>query len=130
MVEAGEDTHPATTNLNDVLRKLRENIGKQFPLMRDVFRRFDADRNGVLCYHEIERVLQKFGFHLSPEETLCIMRYFDPQGEGQIDYVKFCETCFDPDFYDHKIHGNVAMNAPELKINAQDLADYADKAAQ
>merc|ERR1719335_1592095 len=103
MIEAGEDTHASTTNLNDVLKKLRENIGKQFPLMRDVFRRFDADRNGVLCYHEVL---------------------------GQIDYVKFCETCFDPDFYDHKIHGNVAMNAPELKINAQDLADYADKAAQ
>lgn len=56
-IESGEDNHHQNPNLNDVLRKIRENLGKQFPLMKDIFRRFDADKNGVLCYHEVERAL-------------------------------------------------------------------------
>jgi len=123
MLEAGEDTHPANTNLNDVLKRLRQAVREQQPQMQAIFRRFDADRNGVLCYHEIERMLQKFGFHLSPEETLCIMKYFDPKGEGQIDYNTFCSTCFDDDFgYEKKSN--------EVKINAAELQGYADVAAQ
>lgn len=86
-------------NLNNVLAQLRSQLCNQMLQVRDVFRRFDADRNGVLCYHEVERALQKFGFILSPEETLAIMRYFDFKGEGQIDYEAFCERVLDPDFH-------------------------------
>merc|ERR1719253_434992 len=123
-MESGEETYRNNVNLNLVLQTLRENLVNQFPQVRDVFRRFDADANGVLCYHEWERALQKFGFLLSPEETLAIMLYFDPDKEGQVDYGKFCDRVLDPDF--HK--GNL-MTKPELVINAEELAQYADIAA-
>jgi len=124
-LESGEEIYRSNVNLNNVLAQLRAALTNQFPQVRDVFSRFDADRNGVLCYHEVERALQKFGFMLSPEETLCIMKFFDPTGSGQIDYQQFCDRVLDPDF--HK--GNL-MNKPELDINAGDLANYADVAAQ
>lgn len=53
------------------------------------------------------------------------MRHFDQEGTGQIDYKTFCESVFDPDF-----HGGNMMPVPELDINAEDLAQYADKCAQ
>ncbi|CAD7942901.1 unnamed protein product [Amoebophrya sp. A25] len=98
-LENGEEIYRSNVNLNSVLRQLREQMTNQFPQVRDVFRRFDADRNGVLCYHEMERALQKFGFILSPEETLCVMKHFDEQGTGQIDYQQFCDKVLDPDFH-------------------------------
>lgn len=124
-LDSGEEMFRANVNLNNVLRQLREQLVNQFPQVRDVFRRFDADRNGVLCYHEVERALQKFGFMLSPEETLCVMQHFDPKGEGQIDYEQFCDRVLDPDFHP----GNL-MVPPVLEIDAESLAAYADKAAQ
>merc|ERR1711966_10249 len=120
-MESGEEIYRNGVNLNLVLQTLRENLVNQFPQVRDVFRRFDADRNGVLCYHEWERALQKFGFMLSPEETLAVMMHFDANREGQVDYGAFCDRVLDPDF--HK--GNL-MNKPELEIKAEDLAAYAD----
>ncbi|CAD7952611.1 unnamed protein product [Amoebophrya sp. A120] len=124
-LENGEEIYRNNTNLNKVLQNLREQMTNQFPQVRDVFRRFDADRNGVLCYHEMERALQKFGFMLSPEETLCVMKHFDPEGTGQVDYKAFCSKVLDPDFF----QGNL-MVKPELVINAEELASYADVAAQ
>jgi len=124
-VENGEETYRNNVNLNLVLQKFRENMVNQSPAIRDVFRRFDADRNCVLCYHELERALQKFGWMLSPEETLAIMLFFDPEKKGQIDYESFCDKVLDPDFAVGSL-----MNKPELIINAEELAAYADLAAQ
>eukprot|EP00392_Amoebophrya_sp_AT5.2_P016043 g16282.t1 len=124
-LENGEEMYRSNVNLNQVLQQLREQMTNQFPQVRDVFRRFDADRNGVLCYHEMERALQKFGFLLSPEETLCVMKHFDPDATGQINYQQFCDKVLDPDFF----VGNL-MVKPELEINAAELAAYADVAAQ
>lgn len=45
---SGEDTHPANTNLNDVLKRLRAAVREQQPQMQAIFRRFDADRNGEI----------------------------------------------------------------------------------
>merc|ERR1719235_2610318 len=60
-----------------ILEKIREAMREQFPLVRDIFRRFDKDHNGVLTYDEFRQACIKFGFLLSDEEILAIMRHFD-----------------------------------------------------
>lgn len=40
--------------LDPVLEKLRENMRQQFPLVRDIFRRFDKDHNGVITLGEMK----------------------------------------------------------------------------
>lgn len=122
-VAAGKRSH----DLNVVLSRLREGLMVQYPLVRDTFRRFDNDANGVICYHEIERALQKFGFHLSPEETLVIMKYFDRNGNGQIDYFEFSNAVFDPDWLGDEEREELKR---PLEVSANELAAYADIAAQ
>lgn len=85
-------------NVQAVLEKVREGMKQQFPLVRDIFRRFDNDHNGVITLLEFKQGLSKFGFQLSDEEVLIIMRYFDARQDGQITYNEFCDAVLDEDF--------------------------------
>jgi len=85
-------------DLQAVLQKIREAMRQQFPLVRDIFRRFDTDHNGVLALNEFKQLLQKFGFQLSEEEVLIIMRHFDLRKDGQVSYNEFCDVLLDEDF--------------------------------
>merc|ERR1719326_1089299 len=51
-------------DLIGVLEKLRESMRQQFPLVRDIFRRFDTDHDGVITAEEFSRALHKFGYML------------------------------------------------------------------
>jgi len=124
--EAKEAKVPMGTvpaNLDSVLAKIRESFRQQLPLMRDTFRRFDVDRNGVLCYFEFDRVLQKFAFKITPEETLCIMRHFDKDNNGQVSYNEFCDTVFDEDYTQEMLPMHPTVDA-EMKT----IMPYAEKA--
>jgi len=57
-------------DLQAVLEKIRESMRQQFPLVRDIFRRFDSDHDGVITLGEFRKVLEKFGFvHLPPDHA-------------------------------------------------------------
>merc|ERR1719252_226416 len=88
----------ASVDLQAVLEKLRESMRQQFPLVRDIFRRFDTDHNGVITLQEFRSALQKFGFMLSDEEVLILMRHFDKRQDGQVTYNEFCDALLDEDF--------------------------------
>jgi len=80
-----------------VMEKIRENFRQQFPLVRDVFRRFDTDHDGVLTLAEFKAAIAKYGFRLSDEEVMIIFRHFDQRKDGQISYNEFCDTILDED---------------------------------
>jgi len=106
--------------LRPVLEKLRESLRQQFPLMRDVFRRFDKDRNGVITIEEMKEALQKFSFQLSDSDVAILMRHFDTHKDGQISYNEFCDAVLERDVMD-----STAVE-PQLKTS---LADgYMDRA--
>jgi len=80
------------------LEKLREAMRQQFPAVRDIFRRFDRDHNGVITVEEMKEALQKFALQPSEEEVICIMRHFDTRQDGQISYNEFCDALMDEDY--------------------------------
>merc|ERR1711907_294456 len=84
-------------DLQAVLEKLREGMRQQSPLVRDIFRRFDTDHNGVITTQEFSQALHKFGFMLSDEEVLILMRHFDKRQDGQVTYNEFCDALLDED---------------------------------
>merc|ERR1712217_312464 len=84
-------------DLETMLAKIRENMRQQFPLVRDVFRRFDADHDGVITKHEFKQALYKWGFQPSEEEALALMKHFDSRHDGQISYNEFCDAVLDED---------------------------------
>merc|ERR1719395_299833 len=104
----------------EALRPVLESLPQQFPLMRDVFRRFDKDRNGVITIEEMKEALQKFSFQLSDSDVAILMRHFDTRKDGQISYNEFCDAVLERDVMD-----STAVE-PQLKTS---LADgYMDRA--
>jgi len=96
---AGEDGKSNRLDLGAVLEKIRESMRQQFPLVRDVFRKFDGDKDGVLTQAEFKLALEKFSFvNLSDEEVLIIMKYFDSRQDGQVSYNEFCDAVLDEDY--------------------------------
>jgi len=85
-------------NLTTVVEKVREAARQQFPLVRDVFRRFDNDHDGVLTQPEFKRMLEKFGFHLAEHEVNMVMKHFDSRKDGQVSYNEFCDAILDEDY--------------------------------
>jgi len=110
-------------DLQGVLEKLREGMRQQSPLVRDIFRKFDTDKDGVITYREFSDALQKWGYQLTDEETLTIMKHFDSRQDGQISYNEFCDALLDEDYTQH-------MLKTKLALNQQFDADYAERAAQ
>merc|ERR1719359_631542 len=92
-----QDGEGAKVDLQAVLEKFRESLRQQFPLVRDIFRRFDTDHNGVITLQEFRQALQKFGFMLADEEVLILMRHFDKRQDGQVTYNEFCDALLDED---------------------------------
>jgi EF-hand domain-containing protein 1 len=92
------NAHLRKFDLEAVLQKLRESMRQQYPLVRDVFRRFDSDHDGVLCLGEFRQALEKFGFQLDDADVLQIMRHFDSRKDGQVSYNEFCDTILDADY--------------------------------
>jgi len=85
-------------DLNTVLEKMREVMRQQGASVKEIFRKFDKDHNGVITVEEMKEALQKFSFSPSDDEVTCIMRYYDQRQDGQISYNEFCDALLDPDY--------------------------------
>mmetsp|Transcript_39471 Transcript_39471/g.91614 ORF Transcript_39471/g.91614 Transcript_39471/m.91614 type:complete len:744 (-) Transcript_39471:155-2386(-) len=108
-------------DLAAVLEKLREGMRQQFPLARDIFRKFDADHDGVMTKNEFKQALEKWGFQLSEEEVLVIMRHFDTRKDGQVSYNEFCDVLLDEDY-------TTAMLKTKPALKQHHDPGYADRA--
>uniref|UniRef100_A0A0G4HCV0 Calmodulin n=1 Tax=Chromera velia CCMP2878 TaxID=1169474 RepID=A0A0G4HCV0_9ALVE len=97
-----EDDPPPFPRLEikSVIEKLRESVKQQFPLVRDMFRKFDRDHNGVMTKVEFASLLGKFGFILTEQELLTVMRHFDLNEDGQVSFNEFCDVILDRDCTD------------------------------
>merc|ERR1712188_19476 len=116
------DGEGPSVDLQAVLEKMREGMRQQFPLVRDIFRRFDTDHNGVITLQEFRQALQKFGFMLSDEEVLILMRHFDKRQDGQVSYNEFCDALLDEDC-------TCEMMKVKAPIDPRSDAEYDERAA-
>jgi len=111
-----------TYDAESVLQKLRESMRQQFPLVRDVFRRFDKNHDGVVSAGEFKECLEKFGFANLPEDfVLGLMKNFDSSKDGQISYNEFCDTLLDEDF-------PVGMLKTKAPVDSRPDMDFAERA--
>jgi len=111
-------------DVETILQKLRESMRQQFPLVRDIFRRFDSDHDGVLTLAEFRKALEKFGFaNLSDEDVLKVFKHFDTRQDGQVSYNEFCDIAMDEDYPTRMMH----TKAP---IDERHDAAFAERAVQ
>jgi len=103
------DTLMKQFDLEAVVQKLRESMRQQYPLVRDIFRRFDTDHDGVMTIAEFQQALEKFGFQLPPEDVVKIMRHFDTRNDGQVSYNEFCDALLDSDYTTAMMHSKAPL---------------------
>ena len=93
--ETGEIRKVHPVDISVVLNKLRDSFRALFPVVRDIFRTLDSDKNSVLTIEEVKQFLLKFGFVLTEEDSIAVMYHFDKQMSGQVSYNQLCDVLFD-----------------------------------
>ena len=73
---------------NEVQRKLVQLM----PKIHDTFRRVDKDGTDRITVDKFREILQQFGFVLSADDCLQLMRIFDANQNGLISYQEFCDA--------------------------------------
>jgi len=87
-----------SSDVTEIVNKLKTKFREQSVLIRDTFRKFDKDHSGSLNMAEFRDILRKFNFEVSDQELITIMRKFDPNGDGSINYDEFCKNVIEDDY--------------------------------
>merc|ERR1712166_780697 len=59
--------------------------------IKEAFDLFDTDKTGTIDYHELKVAMRALGFDVKKQEVLGLMREYDRDGAGQIEYLDFLE---------------------------------------
>lgn len=59
--------------------------------IKEAFDLFDTDKTGTIDYHELKVAMRALGFDVKKQEVMGLMREYDRDGAGQIEYIDFLE---------------------------------------
>ncbi|KAJ3084124.1 EF-hand [Rhizoclosmatium globosum] len=60
--------------------------------VKEAFELFDTDKDGCLDYHELKVAMRALGFDVKKAEVLKILREFDKDGQGLIEFADFSKV--------------------------------------
>ena len=72
-------------------RQRMELSDEQKQEIKEAFELFDTDKTGTIDYHELKVCMRALGFDVKKQEVLNLMREYDREGAGQIEYPDFLE---------------------------------------
>ena len=64
---------------------------EQIEEIREAFNLFDTDHSGNIDYRELKAAMRALGFDVKKQEVLNLMKEYDREGAGQIEYHDFLE---------------------------------------
>lgn len=89
---AGGSKGVGSTHLANPKRRARQELSEeQRQEIKEAFELFDTDKTGTIDYHELKVAMRALGFDVKKQEVLAIMRDYDRDGAGQIEYPDFLE---------------------------------------
>ena len=59
--------------------------------IKEAFDLFDTDKTGTIDYHELKVAMRALGFDVRKQEVLDLMRDYDRDGSGQIEFPDFLD---------------------------------------
>lgn len=87
------------SRVEELQARLLEKFRHSKTNLRSLFRQCDRDSNGTLSFDEFKRLVNNFLLmDVSDTELAAIMRLYDPEQTGVIDYHSFCNTVYELDF--------------------------------
>lgn len=77
-------------HVQTVLRQIHQRIEEKFKDYRRAFRHFDVNFDGMLTFQEFIAGCEFSGIHLSIKDFKYVYDTIDYDGQGQVDFKKFC----------------------------------------
>merc|ERR1711907_314863 len=119
-------------NIRAIINKLENKLRRNAASLAKTFRLIDKDKSNYLTYDEMKEFLYSYfsDHELTNEEVFVIVRYFDTDGEGRIDYNEFAAKIMGKDIGINTYTTTTDLDAggtgdsDEIVMDAKDLADY------
>mmetsp|Transcript_18291 Transcript_18291/g.69311 ORF Transcript_18291/g.69311 Transcript_18291/m.69311 type:complete len:566 (-) Transcript_18291:315-2012(-) len=74
-----------------LLKKMRRDGGTEFSIVRQIFLKWDADQNGMLCAEELRGAARDFTLTLSRKEADVVVAYYTKEGSDGMHYQELLE---------------------------------------
>ena len=72
-------------------KKRAELTEEQKQEIKEAFDLFDTEKQGTVDYHELKVALRALGFDVKKNDILAIMKEYDKQEKGRLEYADFVE---------------------------------------
>ena len=72
-------------------KKRTELTEEQKQEIKEAFDLFDTDKTGTIDYHELKVAMRALGFDVKKQEVLGLMKEYDREGNGAIEYIDFLD---------------------------------------
>ena len=131
----------SSVNIKSIITKLVLKLRRKSHTIQKTFRELDEDKNNYITVDEMTRFLKNYFSHdeLNDEECLMVMRFFDTDGEGRIDYNEFAAKIIGKDIGVTSYQtsqtadmGDTVAGGEDVEIDEAEMARYMQiaKAAQ
>jgi len=119
-------------NIRAVINKLENKLRRNAASLAKTFRMIDKDKSNYLTYDEMKAFLYSYfsDHELTNEEVFVIVRYFDTDGEGRIDYNEFADKIMGKDIGINTystttgLDGGATENQDVVAMSEEDLVNY------
>ena len=96
--DAGEFHEGITLEEIIALLRVKMQLKSGSSALQKMFMRFDIDGNSSVDISEFLQVLHVFGIHVSATKVEELMKIFDPDESGSINYIEFCKRVMEADY--------------------------------
>jgi len=118
-------------NIRAIINKLENKLRRNASSLAKTFRMIDKDKSNYLTYDEMKSFLYSYfaDHELTNEEVFVIVRYFDTDGEGRIDYNEFAAKILGQDIGINTYTTTTALDAGVedgdiVAMSGEELAKY------
>ena len=110
--------------LNEILTLMQTKVLAKYRSLQQAFRTMDEDKSGSVTAQEFAALFHTFGIPLTFAELQAVVQMYDPNGDGKVSYLEFCQKL--------EVEGGGAVmpddnrNAQPLGSSVSEIQEYAD----
>merc|ERR1719482_2066723 len=120
------------SNMKAIITKVENKLRRHGKNLTRTFRSIDLDKSNTVTYDEMKLFLLAYftADELTDEEVFVVMRYFDSDGEGRIDYNEFADKILGKDIGENNYNtttsadGGDTLAAGQLEMSHEELEKY------
>merc|ERR1711985_224436 len=120
------------SNMQAIIKKVESKLRRHGASLARTFRAIDLDKSNTVTYDEMKAFLKSYftADELTDQEIFVVMRHFDTDGEGRIDYNEFADKILGSDTgannYEttSSLDGGNTMAMGDLQMSATELVKY------